>query len=119
MISKLIKNGETIFLQTTTDAVLDNESVSLTNIITELREENETLKTLISELETKLTELIDNTKNELLTNINSIGDRVDVLEVNGDDWEERIKTLENKTQKLGTDGDFEKSIKAPSFYQKN
>ena len=54
MISKLIKNGEDIFLQTTTNAVIDSSNKTLTTIIQDLENnisaleaENEKLKETI------------------------------------------------------------------------
>lgn len=144
MISKLIKNEEDIFLQTITDAVIDsNNNKTLSSIIAELEEkilnlvnENSNLKKQLSNLEQKVTEedsklstqitnleqslttKITEGDSKLNTQITNIKNRVDSLETNGNDYAARIQALENKTQKLGADGDFNKDIKAPRYFQK-
>lgn len=68
-IHDITKNGEKIYPQTTTDAVIREDA------------SNQTLMDYIRTLES------------------------------------RLGTLENKTQKLGTDGDFTQNISAPGFFQ--
>lgn len=68
-IHDITRNGEKIYPQTSTDAVIRED------------DGNQTLMDYIEELE------------------------------------ERLSTLENKTQKLGTDGDFTQNISAPGFFQ--
>lgn len=144
MISKLVKNGEDIFLQTTTNAVIGSDNnKTLTTIIQDLEDnisaleaENEKLKETIETLEktltdkitelgTNLTTKIDEVNNNLTseigkinTSITQINGKITTLENNGTDYEARIKALENQAQKLGSDGDFKDNIKAPGFFQK-
>lgn len=132
MISKLIKNGEDIFLQTTTNAVIDSSNKTLTTIIQDLENnisaleaENEKLKETIETLEKTLTDKITELGTNLTTkigkintSITQINGKITTLENNGTDYLERIVALENQAQKLGSDGDFKDNIKAPGFFQK-
>ena len=140
---KINKNGEDIFLQTTTNAVIDSSNKTLTTIIQDLENnisaleaENEKLKETIEALEktltdkitelgtnltTKIEEVNTNLTNEIgkiNTSITQINGKITTLENNGTDYLERIVALENQAQKLGSDGDFKDNIKAPGFFQK-
>lgn len=122
MISKLIQRGEDIFLQTVTDAVIDNNNKTLSSIITELEEkiqnlvnENNNLKRQLNDLEQKVTD----GDSRLNAQVISLTERVNSLESGGEgSYESRLQTLENKTQKLGVDGNFDSDIKAPRYFQK-
>lgn len=132
MISKLIKNGEDIFLQTTTNAVIDSSNKTLTTIIQDLENnisaleaENEklkeTIKTLEKTLTDKITELGTNltTKiGKINTSITQINGKITTLENNGTDYEERLQMLEKKTQRLGESGNFNQQVSAPGFFER-
>lgn len=132
MISKLIKNGEDIFLQTTTNAVIDSSNKTLTTIIQDLENnisaleaENEKLKETIETLEKtltdKITELGTNLTTEIgkiNTSITQINGKITTLENNGTDYEERLQMLEKKTQRLGESGNFNQQVSAPGFFER-
>lgn len=132
MISKLIKNGEDIFLQTTTNAVIDSSNKTLTTIIQDLENnisaleaENEKLKETIEILEKtltdKITELGTNLTTEIgkiNTSITQINGKITTLENNGTDYEERLQMLEKKTQRLGESGNFNQQVSAPGFFER-
>lgn len=132
MISKLIKNGENIFLQTTTNAVIDSSNKTLTTIIQDLENnisaleaENEKLKETIETLEKtltdKITELGTNLTTEIgkiNTSITQINGKITTLENNGTDYEERLQMLEKKTQRLGESGNFNQQVSAPGFFER-
>lgn len=140
MISKLIKNGEDIFLQTTTNAVIDSSNKTLTTIIQDLENnisaleaENEKLKETIertltdkiTELGTNLTTKIEEVNTNLTTeigkintSITQINGKITTLENNGTDYEERLQMLEKKTQRLGESGNFNQQVSAPGFFER-
>lgn len=132
MISKLIKNGEDIFLQTTTNAVIDSSNKTLTTIIQDLENnisaleaENEKLKETIETLEKTLTDKITELGTNLTTkigkintSITQINGKITTLENNGTDYEERLQMLEKKTQRLGESGNFNQQVSAPGFFER-
>lgn len=143
MISKLIKNGEDIFLQTTTNAVIDSSNKTLTIIIQDLENnisaleaENEKLKETIETLEKTLTDKITELGTNLTTkieevntnltteigkintSITQINGKITTLENNGTDYEERLQMLEKKTQRLGESGNFNQQVSAPGFFER-
>ena len=132
MISKLIKNGEDIFLQTTTNAVIDSSNKTLTTIIQDLENnisaleaENEKLKETIETLEKTLTDKITELGTNLTTKIEEVNTnltteigKITTLENNGTDYEERLQMLEKKTQRLGESGNFNQQVSAPGFFER-
>lgn len=125
MISKLIKNGENIFLQTTTDAVINNRNKTLSDIIIDLENkisdlvtENENLKKQISDLEVNLTNKITEGDTNLDNKITALTGRVETLETDGADYEARIQMLEKKTSRLGESGNFNQQVSAPGFFER-